>query len=205
MNTIHRRHARLAAACCAALTALTLGAAGATAATAGTATAASGSGGAPVVPTNDGPVRGTTAGTVNEFLGIPYAAPPVGNLRWRPPRPPARWRGVRDAAQFGPSCPQPPGPFAPPAPFSEDCLYLNVYTPARTGNDMGSGGKTAGRCWCGSTAAASPKKPAATTTPPSSRRTAPWLSRSTIGSARSASSRTRRWRRGPVARPATTG
>jgi para-nitrobenzyl esterase len=51
------------------------------------------------------------------------------------------WRGVRDATQFGPSCPQPPGPFAPPAPFSEDCLYLNVYTPARTGNDMGNGGQ----------------------------------------------------------------
>ena len=141
MNTIHWRRARLAAACCAALAALTLGAAGVTAAKAGTATAASGSGGSPVVPTNDGPVRGTTAGTVNEFLGIPYAAPPVGNLRWRPPQPPAGWRGVRDATQFGPSCPQPPGPFAPPAPFSEDCLYLNVYTPARTGNDMGSGGQ----------------------------------------------------------------
>jgi hypothetical protein len=81
MNTIHRRRALLAAACCAALTALTLGAAGATAAKAGTATKASGSNGSPVVPTNDGPVRGTTAGTVNEFLGIPYAAPPVGNLR----------------------------------------------------------------------------------------------------------------------------
>jgi hypothetical protein len=58
MNTIHWRRARLAAACCAALAALTLGAAGVTAAKAGTATAASGSGGAPVVPTNDGPVRG---------------------------------------------------------------------------------------------------------------------------------------------------
>jgi para-nitrobenzyl esterase len=83
------------------------------------------------VTTDDGAVRGTTAGTVDEFLGIPYAAPPTGNLRWRPPAPPARWRGVRDATQFAPSCPQPPSPFAPPGPFSEDCLYLNVYTPGR--------------------------------------------------------------------------
>ena len=116
MNTTHWRRARLAGVCCAALTALALGAAGATAATVGTATAASGSGGAPIVTTDDGAVRGATAGTVNEFLGIPYAAPPIGNLRWRPPQPPARWRGVRDATQFGPSCPQPPGPFAPPSP-----------------------------------------------------------------------------------------
>jgi len=141
MNTTCWRRARLAGVCCAALAALTLGAAGVTAAEAGTATAASGSGGSPVVTTDDGAVRGTTAGTVAEFLGIPYAAPPTGNRRWRPPAPPAGWRGVRDATQFAPSCPQPPGPFAPPAPFSEDCLYLNVYTPARTGSDMGSGGQ----------------------------------------------------------------
>jgi para-nitrobenzyl esterase len=133
MNTTHRRRAPLAAACCAALAALTLAAAGATAATAGTRPAASGSrsGGAPIVTTGDGAVRGTTAGTVDEFLGIPYAAPPTGNLRWRPPQPPAEWRGVRGATQFAPSCPQPPSPFAPPGPFSEDCLYLNVYTPNR--------------------------------------------------------------------------
>ena len=86
MNTTHWRRARLAAVCCAALAALTLAAAGATAATAGTRTTASGSGGAPIVTTDDGAVRGTTAGTVAEFLGIPYAAPPTGNLRWRPPR-----------------------------------------------------------------------------------------------------------------------
>ena len=86
--------------------------------------------------TDDGAVRGTTAGTVAEFLGIPYAAPPTGNLRWRPRSPPAEWQGVRDATQFGPSCPQPPSPFVPPGPFSEDCLYLNVYTPALPGRDM---------------------------------------------------------------------
>ena len=168
MNTIHRWRSRLAAACCAALTALTFGwPAAPPPARAGTATAASGSGGSPVVPTGGGPVRGTTAGTVNEFLGIPYAAPPVGNLRWRPPQPPARWRGVRDAIQFGPSCPQPPGPFAPPAPFSEDCLYLNVYTPARTGNDMGSGGRGGRPVIVWIHGGGLTKGQAATTTPPS--------------------------------------
>src|SRR5690242_11722104 len=121
-----RRPVRLAAACCAALAALTLTAAGATAARAGTATKDD----APVVTTSDGAVRGAAAGTVNEFLGLPYAAPPTGNLRWRPPQPAAAWTGVRDATTFGPSCPQAPSPFAPPGPFSEDCLYLNVYTPA---------------------------------------------------------------------------
>ena len=132
MNTTHWRRAPLAAVCCAALAALTLAAAGATAATAGTRAAASGSrSGAPIMTTDDGAVRGTTAGTVAEFLGIPYAAPPTGNLRWRPPAPPAGWRGVRDATQFAPSCPQPASPFLPPGPFSEDCLYLNVYTPNR--------------------------------------------------------------------------
>ena len=131
MNMIHRRCALLAAACCAALAALTLTAAGATAATASGAVAASRAHAAPIVTTRGGAVRGTTAGTVDEFLGIPYAAPPTGDLRWRPPQPPARWWGVRDVTQFAPSCPQPPSPFAPPGPFSEDCLYLNVYTPGR--------------------------------------------------------------------------
>ena len=102
MNTTHWRRARLAAVCCAALAALTLAAAGATAATAGTRAAASGSrsGGAPIVTTDDGAVRGTTAGTVAEFLGIPYAAPPTGHLRWRPPAPPAlAGRPRRDAVR----------------------------------------------------------------------------------------------------------
>ena len=85
----------------------------------------------PIVRIDDGLVRGTTAGTVDEFLGLPYAAPPTGNLRWRPPVRPAAWEGVRAATQFGPSCPQPTAhnPDLPPGPISEDCLYLNVYTP----------------------------------------------------------------------------
>jgi para-nitrobenzyl esterase len=122
------RPARLAAACCAALAALTLTAAGATAARAGTAAQER----APVVTTSDGVVRGATAGTVNEFLGLPYAAPPTGNLRWRAPQPAAAWAGTRDATTFEPSCPQATmgNPFLPPGPISEDCLYLNVYTPA---------------------------------------------------------------------------
>src|SRR6516162_6705780 len=105
----------------------------------GGAAASAASGGAnPIVRTDDGLVRGTTAGTVDEFLGMPYAAPPTGNLRWRPPAPPAAWQGVRDATQFGASCPQQASPFAPPGPFSEDCLYLNVYTPTLGGmNDQG--------------------------------------------------------------------
>jgi para-nitrobenzyl esterase len=122
------RPARLAAACCAALAALTLTAAGATAARAGTVAKER----APVVTTSDGAVSGATAGTVNEFLGLPYAAPPTGNLRWRAPQSAPAWAGVRDATKFGPSCPQATmgNPFLPPGPISEDCLYLNVYTPA---------------------------------------------------------------------------
>jgi len=130
-----RRRARLAAASCAALAALILTAAGATAAHAGAAA----SGSAPVVTTNAGAVSGTTAGTVDEFLGIPYAAPPTGNLRWRPPQPAAAWSGVRDATQFGPSCPQAltDNPLLPPGTISEDCLYLNVYAPPVGSNDQG--------------------------------------------------------------------
>jgi|SRR5579859_141267 len=131
MNTARTRHASLAAVCCAALAALTLTAAGATAAEAGAAAAASG--GNPTVTTSDGAVRGAAVpgSTVDAFLGLPYAAPPTGNMRWRPPQPPAQWQGVRDATSFAPSCPQNPtlNPFLPPGLTSEDCLYLNVYTP----------------------------------------------------------------------------
>ena len=82
----------------------------------------------PVVSTDSGLVRGETAGTGFAFRGVPYAAPPTGELRWRAPRPPASWRGVRDATSFAPSCLQKPNLFQPPGPQSEDCLYLNVST-----------------------------------------------------------------------------
>ena len=80
---------------------------------------------------DDGLIRGADVAGVYSFLGLPYAAPPTGNLRWRPPQPASSWSGVRDATQFGPSCPQAQmgNPFLPPGTISEDCLYLNVYTP----------------------------------------------------------------------------
>jgi para-nitrobenzyl esterase len=83
----------------------------------------------PIVASVDGRLRGQAAGTVDEFLGIPYAAPPVGPLRWRPPQPAAHWTGVRPATKFGPHCPQTGGPFGL-ASMSENCLFLNVYAPA---------------------------------------------------------------------------
>jgi para-nitrobenzyl esterase len=83
----------------------------------------------PVVRTGDGVVRGQALGETRVFQGIPYAAPPVGAQRWRDPRPPARWSGVRDATQPGPACAQLPGEL-PEGSTSEDCLYLNVTAPA---------------------------------------------------------------------------
>ena len=64
------------------------------------------------------------------FKGIPFAAAPIGNLRWRPPQPVKPWTGVTAATKFGPGCIG--RSFGPPAPegMSEDCLYLNVWTPA---------------------------------------------------------------------------
>jgi len=82
-----------------------------------------------VVATAGGAVRGKTVTATREFLGIPYAAPPVGVLRWQPPRPAVPWHGTRAATSYAPHCPQPPGSFGR-ASTSEDCLYLNVFTPA---------------------------------------------------------------------------
>jgi para-nitrobenzyl esterase len=70
-----------------------------------------------------------------EFLGIPYAAAPIGDLRWRPPQAPAHWAGVRNATAYGPACPQAPSTWLPEMlgrsamTTDEACLYLNVFTP----------------------------------------------------------------------------
>jgi para-nitrobenzyl esterase len=84
----------------------------------------------PVVVTHSGAVRGQTAGGVSAFLGLPYAAPPAGALRWHAPEPAARWRGIRAATALAPHCPQSASPFGE-ASTSEDCLFLNVFAPAR--------------------------------------------------------------------------
>jgi para-nitrobenzyl esterase len=83
----------------------------------------------PVVATEDGLVQGVATSTTDKFLGVPYAAPPVGALRWQPPQRPARWQGIRQTTTFGAHCPQPGTPFGK-ASTSEDCLFLNVFTPS---------------------------------------------------------------------------
>src|ERR1700682_2011291 len=60
-----------------------------------------------VVHTDQGPARGEVGSTTITFLGIPFAYPPVGELRWRPPEPYGRWHGILEANEFGPHCPQP--------------------------------------------------------------------------------------------------
>lgn len=98
-----------------------------------------------IIDTKYGKVKGAVneSRTVVSFKGIPYAAPPVGNLRWREPQPPASWKGIRDATRFCSSCIQnrvythlPNGPwteeFMVQDSVSEDCLFLNIWTPAKT-------------------------------------------------------------------------
>lgn len=91
----------------------------------------------PVVRTTHGQLCGKHEGQSDAFLGVPYARPPMGKLRWRPPVKAAAWAGIRDASQYGTNCYQdPPIPFGLytaeyliALPVSEDCLYLNVWTP----------------------------------------------------------------------------
>src|SRR5271155_2327767 len=93
-------------------------------------------GGGPARPAA-GLIEGVPEGGLTVYKGVPFAAPPVGPLRWREPQPVAPWTGVRRAKAFAPACMQTgvsmPGE-APPA-TSEDCLYLNVWTPAHRADE----------------------------------------------------------------------
>jgi para-nitrobenzyl esterase len=84
----------------------------------------------PVVQTQNGPITGIEAEGMREFLGIRYAAPPVGELRWQPPQPVPAALATQSATEFGPYCPQTATPYGV-ASTSEDCLTLNVFTPDR--------------------------------------------------------------------------
>lgn len=95
-----------------------------------------------VVHTVSGLVSGTSGSApgMRVFKGIPYATPPLGELRWRPPQPPHSWEGIRKTDEFGPECMQSPNAMGGPfrdlrekrEPISEDCLYLNIWTPANS-------------------------------------------------------------------------
>jgi len=91
----------------------------------------------PIIEIKNGKLQGVEEYGMLAFKNIPYAAPPVGELRWRPPQPAKKWQGVRDASEFGPACIQPLVEGLNPEliPGSEDCLKLNVYTP-KAGNDL---------------------------------------------------------------------
>lgn len=95
----------------------------------------------PVAAAPSGSVRGTAQGDLSVFKGIPFAVPPVGAMRWRPPAPMKKWDGVREATAYGPACVQPQSKtptsvYSPAAPYpvSEDCLTLNIWAPKNAKN-----------------------------------------------------------------------
>src|SRR5579871_1903531 len=88
------------------------------------------------VKVEGGLVQGTSEDGLTVYRGIPFGAPPVGDLRWRAPQPASKWTGVRQADKFGPACTQAMrNPSSSGPGMSEDCLYLNVWTPAKTARD----------------------------------------------------------------------
>ena len=94
----------------------------------------------PAIVTESGPLKGVVTAQINEYLGIPYTAPPVGALRWMPPRRFGRWQGVFKATQFGNECPQ--TDTSRSFVGDENCLFLNVYTPkVRKNQDKDNGHK----------------------------------------------------------------
>ena len=97
---------------------------------------------APTAHIRQGALGGTSQNGIAAFKGIPFAAPPVGELRWRPPQQAPDWKGTRDATRFGPVCPQTAPPSRARLEQSEDCLTLNVWTP-----DMAPGKKLPVMVW----------------------------------------------------------
>jgi para-nitrobenzyl esterase len=89
----------------------------------------------PVIRVEGGSIRGRAENGVRLFAGIPYAAPPVGASRWKPPGPVAPWSSVRDATAMGPACVQ-PSSFIDAGALSENCLTLNVWTAAKSGQRL---------------------------------------------------------------------
>jgi para-nitrobenzyl esterase len=86
------------------------------------------------VKVDGGLLQGTPEDGLTVYRGIPFAAPPVGELRWRAPQPAGKWEGVKQADKFGARCYQ-GGRGAPGVDTSEDCLYLNVWSPAKSASD----------------------------------------------------------------------
>lgn len=86
----------------------------------------------PAVQTSQGAIAGKLVNGVRAYLGIPYAAPPVGDLRWQSPQPPRAWAGTRDGTAFGSRCPQPKSAISAES-TNEDCLFLNVHVPDNIG------------------------------------------------------------------------